>query len=434
MTKIILSTLIFCFITLNNFAQYWEKATPFPDATGFINNDIYGTINCMETYNNELIVAGSFSDIGGIVAHCIARWNGNNWNTVGIGNFLNVHVTDIAVYNNILYVFAEKLYSWNGNNLVELTYFDPNSNQTESFHGSDLNVYNGELYISNGNSLAKYNGNIFTFYPTTNSNINCVENFNNDLYIGTNEGLFKLQNNNWVDVNGICTNPPTIYEIEVYNNDLFVFGEFSSIGGITCTNFAKYNGNNWSNIILPFNNIASYVGFGINHLKKINSELYFASSFMNISSTNNYEISPVIKFNGNTWTQVAQNKAQGGECVHLYNNTLFCGGKFTMYGMLNWNLFEVRNLAKLNNFVNINELIKEPITISPNPIIGDFTITGLELYNKIISMQITDMNGKLIKELDPTASKFTLGTVQPGVYFLTISAGNKQDVIKLIKE
>ena len=155
---------------------------------------------------------------------------------------------------------------------------------------------------------------------------------------------------------------------------------------------------------------------------------------MNISSTNNYEISPVIKFNGNTWTQVAQNKAQGGECVHLYNNTLFCGGKFTMYGMLNWNLFEVRNLAKLNNFVNINELIKEPITISPNPIIGDFTITGLELYNKIISMQITDMNGKLIKELDPTASKFTLGTVQPGVYFLTISAGNKQDVIKLIKE
>jgi hypothetical protein len=43
-------------------------------------------------------------------------------------------------------------------------------------------------------------------------------------------------------------------------------------------------------------------------------------------------------------------------------------------------------------------------------------------------------NGKLVKELDPTASKFTLGTVKPGVYFVTITAGNKQEVIKLIKE
>ena len=73
------------------------------------------------------------------------------------------------------------------------------------------------------------------------------------------------------------------------------------------------------------------------------------------------------------------------------------------------------------------------ISISPNPAAGDFTIAGLELYN-MSSMRITDVNGKLVKELDPTATKFTLGTAKPGVYFLTISAGNKQEVIKLIKE
>ena len=86
------------------------------------------------------------------------------------------------------------------------------------------------------------------------------------------------------------------------------------------------------------------------------------------------------------------------------------------------------------SFTGINELNTTNLTISPNPTAGDFTIAGLEFYNNISTMRITDVNGKLIKELDPTASKFTLGTVQPGVYFLTISAGNKQDVIKLIKE
>lgn len=74
------------------------------------------------------------------------------------------------------------------------------------------------------------------------------------------------------------------------------------------------------------------------------------------------------------------------------------------------------------------------ISISPNPTAGDFTIEGLELYNNISTIRISDVNGKLVKELDPTASKFTLGTVKPGVYFLTITAGDKQEVIKIIKE
>jgi hypothetical protein len=49
-------------------------------------------------------------------------------------------------------------------------------------------------------------------------------------------------------------------------------------------------------------------------------------------------------------------------------------------------------------------------------------------------MTIKDVNGKTIKELDPKAAKFSLGAVKSGVYFLTITAGNKQEVVKIIKE
>lgn len=86
------------------------------------------------------------------------------------------------------------------------------------------------------------------------------------------------------------------------------------------------------------------------------------------------------------------------------------------------------------NYTGLNELSTSTIVISPNPTNGDFTLTGLELFNTISSMTIKDVNGKTIKELDPKTAKFSLGTVKAGVYFLTITAGNKQEVIKIIKE
>lgn len=86
------------------------------------------------------------------------------------------------------------------------------------------------------------------------------------------------------------------------------------------------------------------------------------------------------------------------------------------------------------SYTGINELSTSTIAISPNPTNDDFTISGLELFNTISSMTIKDVNGKTIKELDPKAAKFSLGTVKAGVYFLSITAGNKQEVIKLIKE
>jgi hypothetical protein len=91
------------------------------------------------------------------------------------------------------------------------------------------------------------------------------------------------------------------------------------------------------------------------------------------------------------------------------------------------NCFELTNLS-------INELVTNYFIISPNPTTGDFTIGGLELFNNISTMRITDVNGKLVKVLIPTDKNFSLGIVKAGVYFLTISTGNKNEVIKLIKE
>ena len=81
---------------------------------------------------------------------------------------------------------------------------------------------------------------------------------------------------------------------------------------------------------------------------------------------------------------------------------------------------------------DINE--SNTLIIYPNPTNGDFTITGLELVGTVSSLSLTDMNGKVVKVLDPKVSKFSMASIKPGVYFLNIISGNKQEVLKIVKE
>ena len=81
---------------------------------------------------------------------------------------------------------------------------------------------------------------------------------------------------------------------------------------------------------------------------------------------------------------------------------------------------------------DINE--SNTLMIYPNPTNGDFTITGLELVGTVSSLTLTDMNGKVVKVLDTKATKFSIASIKPGVYFLNIISGNKQEVLKIVKE
>ena len=83
-------------------------------------------------------------------------------------------------------------------------------------------------------------------------------------------------------------------------------------------------------------------------------------------------------------------------------------------------------------FSDINESYS--LMLYPNPTNGDFTITGLELVGTVSSLTLTDMNGKVVKVLDTKATKFSMASIKPGVYFLNIISGNKEEVLKIVKE
>ena len=121
-----------------------------------------------------------------------------------------------------------------------------------------------------------------------------------------------------------------------------------------------------------------------------------------------------------TWPVNNQTYTTTGAYTAVIPNAAGCDSTITL------------NLAM--SFTGINDLSASKLSIYPNPTNGDFTITGLELVGTVSSLSLTDMNGKVVKVLDTKATKFTMASIKPGVYFLNIRAGNKQEVLKIVKE
>lgn len=73
-----------------------------------------------------------------------------------------------------------------------------------------------------------------------------------------------------------------------------------------------------------------------------------------------------------------------------------------------------------------------PIRIYPNPFIEYFQIeTGAGL--KINTIELIDMNGQLIFNLDPVNREYRINSLNPGLYFLQISTSEKTFRKKIIK-
>lgn len=433
MKKILLFTASLLMATFIN-SQIWVPATPFPDATGYLAGTGGTVINSLCEYNNELYVGGSFTAIGGIVAHNIARWNGTSWNTLGLGNFLQQDISDIIVYNENLYFTADKLYKWDGTTIQEFTYFNSISQTNQPVYGKDLHVFNNELYIAPGSTYTffKYNGSNFTIIPTIISGssntvgITCVDDYNNSLYVAGGGGLYKYVAGNWIDCNGITTNTPEIHDIETYNNELYVIGYFNSIGGLAVTNnTAKYNGSTWSNIVFPEGQYIFPAGgnppFGTNHLKTMNNELYLAHTFPIIPPISFFP-SPLTKYNGNQWITIAQNSwggsFQGGGCSIIYNNELYCGGNFGA----NFNLWPPIGsyFVKLQGTGNLEDKENLQIQIYPNPFNEIISIKGEKNLNQPFSI-FDQMGREVFKgKLNGISTEVNLSSLSNGIYMLKI--------------
>jgi hypothetical protein len=223
-------------------------------------------INAMAVYNGELYVVGNFTSMGGNPnAHRIAKWNGSTWSGVGGAFPLSVqaNILCVAVYNGELYVGGSvglpngpnhdyyNLVRWNG------TQWDSVGGKFGPGYVKSLCVdsVNNILYIGGGItyadtipiwSVAKWNGtNLSAPGMGITMGAYAMTMYQGKLIVGGNSWsdttLATWDGTYWCQMLPAPNN--TVTALEAYNGDLYVGGEFDSIGAFPFNYLAKWSGN-----------------------------------------------------------------------------------------------------------------------------------------------------------------------------------------------
>jgi trimeric autotransporter adhesin len=425
-------------LSFNFNSQMWGPATPFASPAGQYQTGIQGGVTKLIEYNNELYASGNFIEAGGLIANCIARWNGSNWNTVYQGDFIqNSVVHDMIVFNNKLYFIANNLFVWDGTTIDTLSYLDQSSGNLNSIPGASSNfcIYNGDLYLGTGLSLYKITTNNVVSYEVINdfNGITALEVFNGDFYVGGLGGLLKNVNGAWISVTG--NTYPWIKDLVSFENHLYAHGEFYSIGLVTVNKFAKFDGQNWSNeVLFPNITFVSNTASSIlipNSMNVINNALILTYP-TNLNSGNQPHV--FAKQNGN-WNVLGSFDPINillGQCFTscLFQNQIYVGGNFG--NGLSGNQ-TIRNLMKIGSSVlNISNISEINLNLFPNPTSHSITIKGETNMNQ--SFQLFDQMGREVfkGKLTGTETEVNLSSLSKGMYSLKIE-GNYQPA-QIVKE
>ena len=424
-------------LSFNFKSQMWGPATPYASPAGQYQLGTEGGVTKLLEYNDELYASGNFIEAGGLIANCIARWNGSNWNIVYQGDLIqNSCVYDMIVFNNKLYFIGDQLYTWDGTNIDTIQYLDQTTGNLSAISGASSNfcVYNGDLYLGVGLVLFKISTNNVVTYEVLGSFINSIsalEEYNGILYLGGIAGVFKNISGSWISVTGNTIQ--IINDLAVFENHLYALGYFNSIGLVTAFNFAKYDGQSWTSEQLSPNTYIMSLQLSIptpNSLNIINNALIFTYP------TSGGQPYVFAKQNGN-WNVLGSfdptNSPLGNSFTScLFQNEIYVGGSFANGITGNQTIY---NLMKIgSSTLNSSNYTEINLNLFPNPTSSEITITSEKFSNE--SYTLCDQMGRVVGsgKLTGTNTTISLSSLSKGIYLLKVEGDKFQENKVIIKE
>ncbi|MDP2386272.1 MAG: T9SS type A sorting domain-containing protein [Bacteroidota bacterium] len=425
MRKIIILTafLITLFTSLKG--QHW---------TPFCNGNTNGFIVDFTYYRGDLIACGFFTQIGGISAKYIARWDGNNWNALGAG--LNGRAHSLLVKNDSLYVTgyfttaggssAKHIACWNGSNWSTLgTGFNSNTYGIIE-HENEL-VVGGEFTQADGGTalgIARWNGSqwlpmgagingTMDGYPAY---IHGMTHFQNKLIVGGNfirvgstdaNGVAQWNGTSW-DSLGAGFNMNGALGFCEFGNVLVAGGSFDSSGNQVLGNIASWDGAKW----LPLGDNGGFSGY-VHTLKVIQKDLYIAGGFVTNNVAPIDTFNHIAKFDGANWLLLGKGVNNDAEPIILYADHLLLGGDFITAGDTTAKKMALWKLESLPEVI-----LEEEFIIYPNPIQTTLEIKSIE---NIVKVCIYNLTGEKIVSISNLQLKYLtmdLFSIANGFYIL----------------
>jgi hypothetical protein len=363
----------------------------------------------MVVFNGELIVAGNFTQVGGVGASRIAKWNGSNWLLFGNNSTVNNDIYALAVYNNQLYA-AGSFTSIGGQTRSRVAVWDGAAWQSLGLGLNDvarsLAVYGNELIV----------GGVFTTAGGLSAN-----------------RIAKWNGSSW-SVLGLGVNN-TVYALANINNELIVGGSFTTVGGVSVNRIAKWNGS-WAGFGTGMNwnvySLAAYSGTGG----------FLAGG--NFTTAGGIGANRLAWWNGTMWSTLGTGMSGGDPIevlsIAIYGTLPYAGGDFSMAGGI-----MVNNISRWGSTVGITQTENETPSEYrlyqnyPNPFNPATNIKFQIPVSSLVKLAVYDMTGKEVSlpvnEVMAAGQyevSFNAGDLSSGAYYYTLTAGDYRETKRMI--
>jgi hypothetical protein len=250
----------------------WDGTAWSALGSGLLSGEPYFCVLALAVSGTDLYAGGWFTNAGGVPATNIAKWNGSAWSALGSG--VDGMVWALAADGTNLYaggqfttagaVPANYIAKWDGSAWSALG--SGIDGRVYALAVSGTNLYAGGNFLTAGevtvNRIAKWDGSVWSALGSGISGGDWVQALlvsGTDLYAGggfTHAGgvpascIAKWDGSNWWPLGSGMPGPGVTFTfvnaLAVSGTDLYAGGYFTTAGGVTATNIAKWDGSAWS--------------------------------------------------------------------------------------------------------------------------------------------------------------------------------------------
>ena len=257
-------------------------------------------VNDLAFVGNALYAAGSFTNVNGVYANGLAKWDGTTWSSVGFSGLAYT----LAVDGNNLYVGG--IYTNAGGvTTTNIGYWDGSA-----WHALGDGLGTAGTLTPPVRAIAVNNGKVYAGGGFINSGAQSITN------------LAAWDGTTWSAVGGGVNG--NVFALAFKGSDLYAGGAFTQAGATVATNMARWDGATWSAV---GNGLR---GAGVESLAVLNGSVCAAGLFTNSGplGMTNFAV-----WDGANWSAAGHLNGAGVRAVST-GTQLVVGGSFTVAGNL----------------------------------------------------------------------------------------------------